>query len=83
MTLKPLNNRILVEPTETVTKTEYGLVLAEGVSEKPTTGIVVIGNHTVKKGDKVLFSKFGYDEVIVDKKTLYVISEQNILGVFE
>lgn len=82
MTLKPLNNRILVKPDEIVTKTDFGFVLAEGTSEKPTTGMVVVENNMVKKGDRVLFSKFGYDEVVISKEILYVISEQNILGIF-
>lgn len=90
MTLKPLNNRILVKPDSAEEKTESGIILAKETKEKPTTGTVVIGVTSVKlgdtpisKGDKVLFSKFGYDEVVINKETLYVISEQNILGIFE
>lgn len=82
MTLKPTNNRILVKPDEIIKQTDFGLVLTEGASEKPTTGIVIMGNSIVNEGQKVLFSKFGYDEVVLNKETLYVISEPNILGIF-
>ena len=80
--LKPLNNRILLRPDEIEEKTQSGIILAKKELEKPTTGEVLIGNTEIKKGQRVLFSKFGYDEVVVDEQTLYIISEQNILGVF-
>ncbi len=81
--LKPLNNRIIVKPDERETKTAMGIILAESSTEKPTTGLVEIGNKEIKKGKRVLFSKFGYDEVVIDKQLLYVVSESNILGIFE
>lgn len=83
MTLKPLNHRILVRPTKAEQQTSFGIILSIENQEKPTTGDVVVGNDLVKEGDKVLFSKFGFDEVVIDKETLYIVSEQNILGLFE
>ena len=83
MTLKPLNNKVLVKPDERETKTEFGIILTDSMVEKPTTGTVLMGGSLVKEGQKVLFSKFGYDEVVIEKELLYVISEPNILGVFE
>ena len=77
--LKPLNGRVILRP-ETERQTKFGLVLVE--DEHPDVGFVVIGNDTVKEGDKVVFSKFGYDEVMVDGEKLYMVSESNILGVF-
>lgn len=82
MTLKPLNNRILVKPDSIEEKTQTGIILVKETQEKPTTGTVVIGNKEIYKDAKILFSKFGYDEVVIDKETLYIISEQNILGIF-
>ncbi len=79
--MKLLNNRVLVKPDEEIKETAFGLILTDSTKEKPTTGTVVIGNKEVKKGNKVLFSKFGYDEVVVDKETLYVISSPNILAI--
>lgn len=81
--MKLLNNRVLVKPDEEIDKTDFGLILVKENQEKPTTGVVVIGNKEVKKGNKILFSKFGYDEVVVDKEKLYVISSPNILAIYE
>lgn len=79
---KPLNDRVLIEPIEVQEQTSFGLVLAEAAKERPATGIVVVGSKTIKKGVKVAFSKYGYDEIELDKKTYYVVSETNILGIF-
>ena len=83
MKLTPLGNRIVVKPDEIEDKTSSGIILVKETPEKPTTGKVLVGNDTVKKGDRVLFSKFGFDEVIISKELLYVVSEQNILGIFK
>lgn len=95
MILKPLSNRILVKPEiDKEVETTFGLIVNSSktltehgkitVNAKSTIGVVVVGNSMVKKGDRVLFSKFGYDEVVMDDlETLYVISEQNIIGIFE
>jgi co-chaperonin GroES (HSP10) len=42
---------------------------------------VVVGNKDVNEGDRVLFSKFGYDEVTIDGEMHYVVSDFNVLGV--
>ena len=42
----------------------------------------VPGDITVKVGDKVLFSKYGYDEVKIENKEYFIVSEQSILGIF-
>lgn len=77
---RPLNNRILAEPEEKKEKqTASGFILLD--EEKPLTGIVIVGNKDVKKGDKIIFSKFGYDEVKIDGKAYYIISDFNVLGI--
>jgi chaperonin GroES len=78
---KPLNNRILVKPEEKPNTTSSGLYLSEKVVEKPVIGEVVVGNSDVKKGDRILFSKFGYDELELEGITHYVVSDFNILGI--
>lgn len=83
MKLHPVNNRVVVKPDEAETKTDFGLLIQKEVVEKPTTGVVSIGNKKIKSGQRILFSKFGYDEVVIDKELLYVISEHNILGIFK
>ncbi len=87
---KPLNNRILVKPLEKSKETAGGILLAEKVVEKPVTGIVVVEGEVVSNskvvklevGQKILFSKFGYDEVEIDNEMHYVVSDYNILGIF-
>jgi len=79
---KPLNDRVLIKPDEVKDTTESGIVLLDNQKEKPVKGVVVVGGKLVKKGDKVLFSKFGYDEVELDKKIHYVVSESTLLGIF-
>ena len=78
---KPLNNRILVEPEKGEKTTASGIILT-AKEEKPVIGTVVVGNKDVKKGNKIIFSKFGYDEVKIDDKLYYVVSDFNVLGVF-
>ncbi len=83
MTFKTLNNRVLVQPDEVNEKTSTsGIIIASKEEEHPVTGIVVVGNEDVKEGDKILFSKFGYDEVEIEGKKHYVVSDFNILGIF-
>lgn len=79
--LKPLNNRIVVEPDKAEKQTVSGFILLK--DENPLTGIVIVGNKDVKKGDKVIFSKFGYDEVKIEGNLYYVVSDFNLLGVFK
>ncbi len=78
---KPLHNRIVVIPEERETVTESGIYLAEKIVEKPVIGKVEVGNKEVKKGDKVLFSKFGYDEITIEGVLYYLVSDYNVLAI--
>ena len=80
--LRPLKNRVLLKPDPLAQETSFGLLLPEN-KEKPATGTVVVGNSEVKKGDRILFSLFGIDEVKIDGKNYAVISDSGILGVYE
>lgn len=96
--IKPLGDRVLVEPRdpaegkktaggiiipETVSKerSEEGTVVAVGPGKRGEDGKVV--PVAVKKGDRVLFAKYGPDEVKVEGKEYFIISEANILAVIE
>ena len=79
---KPLNDRILVRPDELKEKVVSGIIITEEHKEKPFIGTVVVGGSKVNVGDRVAFSRFGYDEVEVDNVIHYVISESTILGIF-
>lgn len=83
---KPLHNRVLVKPEakkEVFTSTEFGFILPQKEEDIPTTGIVVVGNKEVKKGEKILFSKFGFDTVKIEDEPYFVVSDYNILGIFK
>ena len=92
----PSGDRILVKPdTGTEEKTASGLYIPDTAKkEKPETGTIVAlgeGKRTekgdllplrFKVGDKVMFSKYGFDEVKIGDTEYYVISESSILGTF-
>ncbi len=92
--MSPMGDRVLVKPTPPETVTSFGIIIPDNAKEKPEQGIVVAvgaGKRAengalipvaLKVGDKVLFSKYGYDEVKVDGTEYYLVREDNILAVF-
>lgn len=95
MKVRPLHDRVLVERTEAETKTAGGIIIPDTAKEKPSEGKVVsVGAGVyddagkrialdVKVGDRVLFKKWGADEVKVDGKELIILKESDILAVIE
>ncbi len=84
MEFKPLADRILVKPLESEEKTKGGIVLPETAQEKPQEGeVLAVGKDVkeVKKGDKVLFTKYSPTEIKIDDEELYVLKEEDILGI--
>lgn len=79
---RPTNGRVLVRPDAAEEKTSFGLLLVDSQKEKPVTGVVVVGNDVAKKGSRVLFSRYGFDELTLDKVIYYVVSSESILGTF-
>lgn len=92
--LRPMDDRILVEPAEEETATAFGLVLPDTASkEKPQKGRVVAvgpGKMTdegkrlpmaVKSGDMVLYTKYGPTEVKVEGKEIYFLQESDVLAI--
>lgn len=98
-TIKPLGDRVLVEPLsdeEREKTTKLGIVIPDTVEkEKSEKGKVIAtgpGRTTdegrliplsVKKGQTVIFSKYGPDEIKVGEKEYYIIKEENILAILE
>lgn len=92
--MMPMGDRVLVRPTPPDTVTSFGIIIPDNAKEKPEQGVVVAvgaGKRTssgvlipvsLSVGDKVLFSKYGYDEVKVDGHEYYLVREENILAVF-
>jgi chaperonin GroES len=95
MNIRPLGDRILVEPIEKEETIAGGLLLPETAKEKPQMGIALaVGEGRrdddgkriamdVQKGDKVLFAKYAGTEIKMDGKKLLIMKESDILGVLE
>jgi chaperonin GroES len=72
---------IIIPDTVNKEKPEQGVVLAVGPGKWDEEGEKRIPME-VKIGDRVMFSKYGYDEIKIDGKEFFVVSENSILGVF-
>jgi chaperonin GroES len=95
MKLKPLEDRIVVKPQEAEAVTAGGIVLPESAKEKPLMGkVVAVGNGklldsgkrgqmSVKKGDVVLYGKYGGSEVEIDGVEYKILREDEVLGIIE
>jgi chaperonin GroES len=93
MKLKPLEDRVVVKPQEAEAITAGGIVLPESAKEKPLMGKVVAvgdgklldsgarGEMSVKKGDTVLYGKYGGSEVEVDGVEYKILRESELLGI--
>jgi chaperonin GroES len=93
--MKPLDDRVVVQPLEQEQKTTGGIFLPETAKEKPQQGkVIAVGPGkmldsgerapmNVKKGDVVLFAKYSGAEVEVDGKELLIMRESDLLAVVE
>ncbi|MCJ7657574.1 MAG: co-chaperone GroES [Anaerolineales bacterium] len=93
MSLKPLGNRVVIEPIEQEDITSGGIVLPETAKEKPQKGTILSvgpgerdedGKYIpmdVKEGDKVLFAKYAGTEIKVDGDKLLILKESDILAI--
>lgn len=96
--IAPLGDRVLVKPSlvsETEKKSDFGIIIPETVSkERPEQGeIIAVGEGKrengklipikVKVGDKVIFSRYGFDEVKNGEDELYILKEENILAIIK
>jgi chaperonin GroES len=90
---KPMGDRVLVKPVEEQETKKGGIIIPDTAKEKPQEGkIVALGTgkkdedgkvipFEVKKGDKILFSKYGGTEVTIDNEKYLIMREDDILGV--
>ena len=95
MKLRPLHDRILVERVEEAEKTKGGIIIPDTAKEKPAEGKVIavgkgrIGDDgkpvalEIKKGDRILFGKYGGTEVKIDGEEYLIMREDDVLGVIE
>ncbi len=95
MNLRPLGNRLVVEPTEEAEKTALGIILPETAKEKPQKGVVLAvgpglrlesGERqamNVKVGDSVLFGKYVGTEIKLDDQDVLILREDDVLAIIE
>jgi chaperonin GroES len=94
----PLSDRVLIRPfmaEEPEIKNSFGLIIPETVKkERPEHGeVLAVGEGRyedgklipvkVKVGDTVLFSKYGFEDVVYEGKELYILKEENILAIIK
>jgi len=88
LNIKPLADRVLVEPVEAETTTASGIIIPDNAKEKPQKGkVVAVGNGkkdepmTVKVGDSVLYGKYSGTELKLDGKDYLIMRESDILAI--
>jgi chaperonin GroES len=93
--VKPLGDRVLVEPVEEKEIKKGGIIIPDTAKEKPTEALVIaLGTgktddngkkvaFEVKKGDRVLVSKYGGTEIKLDGKEFKILNSDDILAVIE
>lgn len=88
MTIKPLSDRVLVEPKAVETKTASGIIIPETAKEKPLEGTVIaVGPGTkdiameVKVGDTVLYGKYSGTEITQESKDYLIMRQSDILAI--
>ncbi len=95
MNLKPLHDRIIVKRLESETVTKGGIIIPDTAKEKPIQGeVIAVGpgkllengersKMEVKKGDRVLFSRYGGTEVKIDGEEHLILREEDVLAIVE
>ncbi len=86
--LKPLADRVLIEPKEAETKTAAGLYIPDTAKEKPQQGTVIAAGSgkkdepmEVKVGDQVIYGKYAGTEVTFEDKKYLIVKQSDILAV--
>jgi chaperonin GroES len=88
LSIKPLADRVLVEPAQAEEKTASGIIIPDTAKEKPQKGkVVAVGNGkkdeplTVKVGDAVLYGKYSGTEISVEGNDYLIMRESDILAI--
>lgn len=90
MKLKPLADRVIIQPTAAEEVTASGIIIPDSAKEKPLRGTVLaVGNGTkdeemvLKKGDKVLYGKYAGTEIEFNGDKVLVMRQNEVLAVIE
>ncbi len=91
----PYGDRILVKPQAAEATTSFGIIIPDGSKEKPEQGTVVaVGEGKmgqdgkviamrVKVGDRIMFSKYAFDEIKIDEEEYLILKEDTILAIIK
>ena len=86
--IKPLADRVLIEPKEAETKTASGIYIPDTAKEKPQQGkVIAVGPGKkdepmeVKVGEEVLYGKYAGTEVTVEEKKYLIVKQSDILAI--
>lgn len=86
--IRPLADRVLIEPKEAETKTASGLYIPDTAKEKPQQGVVIAAGPgkkdepmEVKVGDQVIYGKYAGTEVTVEDKKYLIVKQSDILAI--
>lgn len=90
MNIKPLSDRVLIEPVQAEEVTMSGIIIPDSAKEKPLKGTVLaVGNGTkdepmiLKDGDVVLYGKYAGTEIEFDNKKYLIMRQSDVLAVIE
>lgn len=93
MNLKPLGDRVIVKQDEAEEKTASGLILSSGAQDKPQRGTIIsvgpgkldkdgkLVKPEVKEGDKVIYSKYGGNEIKLDEENYLILRADDIMAI--
>lgn len=88
LNIKPLGDRVLVEPAQAETKTASGIIIPDTAKEKPQRGkVLAVGTGkkdepmTVKEGDLVLYGKYSGTEINIDGTEYLIMRESDIYAI--
>ena len=81
--IKPLGDRVVIEPSTQQEKTESGIILPDTAQEKPQEGkVLAVGDcETIKKDDLVLYPKYSGTEITHNGQDILIVSEKEVLAV--
>ncbi len=95
MKVRPLHDRVLVQRLDTEETTKGGIIIPDTAKEKPQEGkVVAVGTGRIledgtkkpleiKKGDKVLFNKYGAIDISIDGEDYLILREEDILAIVD
>ena len=95
MKVRPLHDKVLIERLDTEEKTKGGIIIPDTAKEKPQEGkVVAVGTGRIledgtkkpldiKKGDKVLFNKYGAIDISIDGSDYLILREEDVLAIID